>query len=187
MLRYITILIIFISSGIYSQSERVELLDSSIGDFYTNYYLVIGHTLNGQKVGDWKLFQYSSADTNKFLAASETYENGTLSVLKEFKLDGHTEQNFDNKGRLMSESTYRYGNIVMQTEYKNRKKAISRSYYPNGQVSGEGPEILVKVIAGCDAGMIVFQRVGKWTYYDVNGSELDPQIYELNQNVYKKI
>lgn len=187
MQSYITILFILLTASSIAQSERVVMLDSSIGNYGTCYLLVVGQTIDGEKVGDWNLFQYSSVDTNKFLASSETYENGSLTVIKEFKLDGYSQRKFDKKGNLKSKATYRYGNIVSETEFLSRKKAITRSYYPNGQVSGEGPEVLVKIVTGCDAGMMMFQRVGKWMYYDTNGEELDPQVYELNENVFKKL
>lgn len=187
MKKHLFTLLLFCSGFALSQTEHVVRLDSSLSSQGTIYYLVIGNKIDGKKTGVWELYQYTAWDTTKFLAASETYEDNRLTVMKEFRLDGYTEQRFDKKGWVIEESNYRYGNLTWQKEYKTRKKAISRTFYPNGQISGEGPEVLVKIITGCDAGLMNFQREGEWIYYDTNGEEIDRQNYSINKDVFKKL
>lgn len=181
-------LLLFTSSSLlFSQTEKVTRLDSTIGTFGTTYLLVVGELTDGKKTGEWSLYQYSARDTSKILAATETYDADRLKSRTEHRLDGYTEQVFGKSGWIIKESNYRYGNLTWQKEYQNRKKIISRTYYPNGQISGEGPEVLVKIIAGCDSGMMNFQRLGEWIYYDTDGEEIDRQVYTLNKEVFKKV
>ena len=64
---------------------------------------------------------------------------------------------------------------------------ISKTFYSDGQLSGEGKEVLVEIISGCDAGMKVYQKFGTWQYFDTSGNRLEDLEHTFNTKVFKKV
>jgi hypothetical protein len=64
---------------------------------------------------------------------------------------------------------------------------ISKTYYADGELSGVGKEVLVEIIAGCDTGMRVYQKLGVWKYYDSAGKKLDDLEHKFNTKVFKRL
>lgn len=180
--------LLFIGISITANSQRLfDEKDSVVNHDGRVFYSHTKGFLKGTKrVGEWKVFQYSTADTNKRLAWEASYEKGKLLSQKYYSLDGYTLTEFKN-GQVKREARYRYGKIVSERIYSSKKTAISKTYYSDGIVSGEGTVVLVEIIAGCDSGMQNFQKYGVWKYYDQSGNRLDDLTHNLNEFVFKKL
>lgn len=166
----------------YSKLDSIILENGEV--FYS---LELGMMERGKKVGDWSKYQFTSKDTTKRLAVLVSYLKDKPKERSVFGLDGKVVTLFDKRGRPISEVQYRYGNKVWSRELVGSKKTLKKTYYPDGQVSGEGYEVLVEVIAGSDAGMRMFMEEGVWKYYDTTGEPLDEIVKKLNKNVFKKV
>jgi len=166
----------------YSKLDSIILEDGEV--FYS---LEEGAMSGNKRIGDWSKYQFTSRDTTKRLAVLVSYLKNKPKERSVFGLDGKVVTVFDKKGRPISEVQYRYGKKVWSRELVGTKKTLKKTYYPDGQVSGEGYEVLVEIIAGCDAGMKMFVEEGVWKYYDTTGEPLDEIVKKLNKNVFKKV
>ena len=148
---------------------------------------MLGYKEKRKKEGLFQVYQYSSLDTNRNITWKGIYKNDELKSDELITLEGKRERIYKNKQSLETETYYRYGNKVYQHDYKSSNSRITRTFYANGQVSGIGEEVLVRITQGCDAGMRVFTREGKWTYYSVSGEIIDEREHSISEGPYKKI
>ena len=187
-MKQLLLLFAIFSCTFSNAQKRFEKIDSTqVADGRVFYGHTFGFLKGRKRVGEWKYFQSSTADTNKRLAWSAKYDNGRLLEEVNYTLDSYTIREYKSKSILKREANYRYGKIVSERLYHSKTSVISKTYYSDGTLSGEGKEVLVKIIAGCDAGMKVYKKFGVWKYYDTAGNRLDDLEHTFNKNVFEKV
>lgn len=168
------------------QNEQYTELDSTESAGITYYRLLVGQLENRKKEGLFQVYQYSSVDTNQNLTWKGTYRKDQLQSDELITLEGKCERIYGKNERVEKETYSRYGNKVYQYDYKSRKSRITQTFYANGQVSGIGEEVLVRITQGGDAGMKVFTKDGRWTYFDISGEKIDEREHRISEGPFKK-
>jgi hypothetical protein len=175
----------FVQANAQKLFEERDSVLSNDGRIFYSY--TKGYLKGRKRVGAWKRYQSSTADTNLRVAWSATYEKGKLLEETHYTLDSYTVREYKSKYVLKREANYRYGKIVSERLYEDKTTMISKTYYADGELSGVGKEVLVEIIAGCDAGMRVYQKLGVWKYYDSAGKKLDDLEHKFNTKVFKRL
>jgi hypothetical protein len=160
----------------------------------TEWWLANGSKLTpkSQKnaIQHWTYFVNS--DSLHFQQRMSEYKDGTKISNTTFKSSGIRKELYDKDGTLtavyISADNGVSFYLLMKNEYHSKKKRTVTFYYPNGNIQSQGKEVKAEIIAGCDSGMHVFVKHGKWKYYNEDGSlknekeeVVKSQVYEIKK------